>query len=306
MATLAVNRLTLAVLLLLSACAAVDTPEACRITRVAELPIRMVGNFPLVEVQINDKPARLLLDTGAETIVVGEGAFARLGLEHDYTSSSFSIGLGARGANWPSQAVKVVLGTLALKPAPVLVAHVVWPLRGQDEVDGLLGSQALSAYDVDIDMAQGRLTLNEPRRCPNGPPPFAGHATTLHATGNRLYRLAIPLRVDRFDLSAIVDTGANRTFLDARRVGLTAEDLAKDRTGRATTADPVGLVVHLHRFSQAQVGGEKIENPTFVVGQPQEAAFDALLGSDYWRTHRVWLSYAGRTVTIGPPQPRSP
>ena len=299
-----VSRFALIVLLLPSACVAVDTPEACRITRVTELPIRMVGNFPLVEVMINDRPVRLLLDTGADGTVVSEDAFARLGLERDYTLTASTAGLGAGSVNWPSKAVTTALGTLTLKPAPVFVAHIKWPLRDQDEVDGLLGGQVLSAYDADIDMPQGRLTLYQPRHCPNGPAPFGGPSMTLHAAGNLAYRLAVPIRVDEISMVAVVDTGASATLLDSTRVKLTAEDLAKDRSRRATTADPVGLDVHVHRFDQLQVGSETIENPTLVVGQMRKTGFNALLGSDYWRTRRIWLSYAGRTVTIGQRQPQ--
>ena len=298
-----VGRLALLGLLLLSACVAVDTPEACRITRVTELPIRMVGNAPLVEATINDRPARLLLDTGADATVVSEDGFARLGLERDYTLTASITGLGAGSMNWPSKAVTMAVGTLALKPAPVFVAHIKLPLRGQDEVDGLLGGQVLSAYDADIDMPQGRLTLYQPRRCPNGPAPFGGPSMTLHAAGSPAHKLAIPIRVDNINLVAVVDTGTNATLLDSRRVRLTAEDLAQDRSRRTATADPVGLEVHAHRFGQVQVGSEVIENPTLAVGELRKVSFDALLGSDYWRTRRVWLSYAGRTVTIGQRQP---
>lgn len=298
-----VGRLALLGLLLLSACVAVDTPEACRITRVTELPIRMVGNFPLVEATINGRPARLLLDTGADGTVVSEDAFARLGLERDYTLTASTAGLGAGSMNWPSKAVTTAVGTLTLMPAPVFVAHIKWPLRDQDEVDGLLGGRVLSAYDADIDMPQGRLTLYQPRHCPNGPAPFGGPSMTLHAAGNLAHKLAIPIKVDDINMIAVVDTGASATLLDARRVRLTAEDLAKDRTRRATTADPVGLEVHVHRFGHVQVGSEIIESPILAVGQLRVARLDALLGSDYWRTRRVWLSYAGRTVTIAQRQP---
>ena len=297
------SRFALIGLLLLSACVAVDTPEACRITRVTELPIRMVSNIPLVEVMINNRPVRLLLDTGADGTVVSEDAFARLGLERDYTLTASTVGLGAGSMNWPSKAVATALGTVTLKPAPVFVAHIKWPLRDQDEVDGLLGGQVLSAYDADIDMPHGRLTLYQPRHCPNGPAPFGGPSMTLHAAGSLAHKLAVPIRVDNVDMVAVVDTGANATLLDSTRVKLTAEDLAKDRSRRATTADPVGLDVHVHRFAQLQVGNETIENPTLVVSPMRRTGFNALLGSDYWRTRRIWLSYAGRTVTIGQRQP---
>lgn len=285
---------------LLSACAATNTPEACRIVRVAEVPLRLAGNMPLVEVRINERPALLLLDTGAEGMVVVEDSFARLGLEHDYTRTMYATGLGAQTGNWPSRPVPVALGPVTLKPTSLLVSPIAWPLRGRNRIDGLLGSQVLSAYDVDIDMAAGRFTLYEPRRCPDGPPPFAGPSMTLRATGNRAYKLTVPITVDGTELPAEVDTGASRTLVDAGRLGLREADLATDRSSHTATADPVGMLVHTHRFARLQVGTETVDKPYLMVGSVQRPGYDALLGTDYWRNRRVWISYAGRTLTIGP------
>lgn len=309
----------LAFLLSLAACAAANTPEACRITRVAEIPLRMVRNLPVVDAEVDGKPARLMLDTGADGTVINQDALGRLGLEHDYTMTTYATGLGARTGGWPTKPVPVMLGagrggsssgpagagsTLSLKPERLFVVSMAWPARLREQVDGLLGGRTLSEYDVDIDMAQRRIAFYEPRRCPDGPPPFEGPSMTLRATNNGAYRLAIPIQVDGVELSAAIDTGASATLIDGRQSGLTPADLASDRTARISTADPVGLSVHSHRFRRMQVGTETIENPVVAVGEIDRPGYNALLGSDYWRTRRLWISYAGRTITISPPRPR--
>ena len=288
--------------LLLTACAAANTPEACRIVAVAAIPIRMAGTIPLLDAAINGRPARLALDTGAEGTTVAAEAFDRLGLQRDYARPAYVTGLGAQTVNWLSKPAETTLGPLTLPAAPLLVTAFDWRMRREDRPDGLLGSAALSQFDVDIDMPQRRLTLYRPRRCPAGPPPFDG--VTLAADNNRAYKLTIPITLDGAALTAEVDTGASRTLVDAVRAGLSAADVAADRTVHLATADPVGADVRLHRFGRLTVGPDLVERPVLGVSATSRAGYDALLGSDYWLTRRVWLSYAGRTVTIGPPQPR--
>lgn len=288
---------------LLGGCAAANTPEACRVARVAEVPIRMAGNAPLVEAEIGGKPARLLLDTGAAATLVSQDAFGRLGLEHDYTAPAYATGLGARTAGWATKPVPLRLGPLAVKPAPLSVVPIAWPPTVRNPPDGLLGGRTLAEYDLDIDIPRRKLTFYEPRNCPDGPPPFEGAAMTLRATNLGAYKLAVPIRIDGTEVAAEIDTGATRTLLDRQGLGLTEADLAADPAFRIATADPVGMAVRLHRFSRMQVGSETVSNPALVVGTTNEPGAAALLGTDYWRNRRLWLSYAGRAVTIGHPEP---
>ena len=288
--------------LLLTACVAANTPEACRIVPVAAIPIRMAGTIPLLDVTINGHPARLMLDTGAEGTTVAAEAFDRLGLQRDYARPAYVTGLGAQTVNWLSRPVETALGPLALPAAPLLVTAVNWSMRGEDRPDGLLGSAALSQFDVDIDMKQRRLMLYRPRRCPAGPPPFDG--ATVSADNNRAYKLTIPVTLDGAALTAEVDTGASRTLVDGASAGLSDADVAADRTVHFATADPVGADIRMHRFGRLTVGSDVVERPLLGVSAMGRGGYDALLGSDYWLTRRVWLSYAGRTITVGPSQPR--
>ena len=296
----------LATTALLSACAAANTPEACRITHVADIPIQMVGNVPLVDVRINDHPAKLLLDTGAETVVIRDTSFDRLDLRRNYQALTYSTGIGAQTSNWPTQPAAVALGSITLPPAPLFVSVIPIHLPGPDQLDGLLGSQVLSGYDVDVDMPARRLGLYERRLCPDGPPPFAGASNTVPAEGNRAYKLTVPITLDGVVITAQLDTGASRTLVDTQAAGLTDADLAGDRGLQVAGVGPVGLSMRLHRFKQMQIGSDTVERPLLVVGALRRNGYDALFGTDYWRTHRVWISYGSRRVYIGPRQRPAP
>ncbi len=280
----------------LCACAAVDTPEACRLTPVAELPVHVVADLPLLDVTVDGKPARFVLDTGAEASAISEDGFVRLGLEHDYRLPTYATGLGARGSNWATRPVKVALGSATLGPSAMLVIGLAKAMP----FDGMIGSAALSAYDVDLEMSRGRLTLYKKRRCPGGPPAFAP-STTLPTQGSGAYRLRVSVTLDNTPLWPDVDTGASRTIVDSGRMRLGAAELAGDPAGRLATADPVGLPVHLHRFGSLTIGGDTITRPAIMTGDLRRSGYDGLLGTDYWHNRRVWISYGSRTVTVGPP-----
>lgn len=287
----------LAALVLLSACAATEnTPQACRFRQLAALPLDVIGTFPLLDLTIDGKPARFLLDTGASNSAVSQESAERLGLRRDAKRVVRMTTFSARTTNWGTEPVTLSFGTLTLEPGSLLL---VVPLASMlpFHIDGLLGADLLSRFDVDIDMPRRRLVLYEPRRCPGGPPPFAPSAT-FHVQPNPARHVAIPVLLDRSLLQGLIDTGASRTAVDAQRAGLTPEALSGDREVRATTVDPFGASMRMHRFQRLQLGLNVFQRPVFAVGPVRQTGFDALLGSDIWRIRRLWISFAGSAVTV--------
>ena len=290
--------------LLPASCTVANTPEACQVVHIADIPIRLVGTLPLVDAAIDGKPVRLLIDTGADSLLIKQELADRLALDRDYTRAIYSTGLGAQTSNWPTKPVPVQLGPVTL---PAMSLGVATPgAMGSDRprasrFDGVVGGQVLSAYDVDIDMPNRRLGLYRRRTCTVGPPPFGGPSITLPTSQAGPYRVIVPVAVDDAPLRLEIDTGASRTLLDARAVGLAGPALEADRPIHLVTADPVGQTGHLHRFGSLQIGSDRVAGPLLLVAQVQQPAFSGLLGSDYWRSHRLWLSYGSQTITVGLP-----
>ena len=115
--------------------------------------------------------------------------------------------------------------------------------RGLD-ADGLLGADILLAFDLDIDVPDGKLTLYRSRLCPNVQPPW--HEPWIEITGVRARkdRLLLPFELDGVQGEALLDTGAQGNVLSvnmARRMGLTEQVLASDpavRNSAAPAASP--------------------------------------------------------------------
>jgi hypothetical protein len=58
--------------------------------------------------------------------------------------------------------------------------------------------------------------------------------------------------------------------------------------------------VRLHRFDALLVGGIKTPEPTLLVAPVRVVPIvDLVLGDDWLRSHRVWLSYSTLQVFVG-------
>jgi predicted aspartyl protease len=267
------------------------------------MPLDTRANLMFVTAGIGGQPVRLLVDTGAERTVLTEAAVARLGLPHDTRHLTRSFGIGGSSANWDVDVSGIVLGQTRFPVDHVAVGKFSIDQVDGPRTDGLLGADILLAFDMDIDSAAHRLTLYRVRRCPEAVPPWSEPAIRINGLDARRDRLLVPITLDGVAGMAILDTGAQATSIGmqlARRLGLSAESLETDRTIMAHGAAPQPVLLHVHQFHELLVGGEaRIEDPTLAVVPNNSGIGDALLGGDFLRGRRVWLSFATRRLFVG-------
>ena len=277
--------------LLLLLCSA-PACAGCRIEVRATVPIWVQDGFPLVTAEVNGHAATFLLDTGAQGMLLLPDAVARLGLPPDPGRTTRMLGTGG-----VRDAPNAVLRGLTLGGAPLPGGSVpTAALPGVPATDpplaGLLGVPLLRAYDVDLDVRAGRLTLLAPTGC--GP---AGAAVALQPLTDG--DLAVPVRVNGASLLAIPDTGTRVTLLSdavAARLGLDAPVSASTARGidgqRATLR-------HL-RLRTLQVGPDRAADMPVSITDLRIAPAEMLLGLDWFSQRRVWLSYAAGLMVIRP------
>jgi predicted aspartyl protease len=103
----------------------------------------------------------------------------------------------------------------------------------------------------------------------------------------------------------VLDTGAQLSSISqgmAERVGLVEGELATDRTVMAHGAAPDQVAVRIHRFRELRVGPEVMESPALPVVPMTSGMGDALVGGDFLRGRRVWLSFSTQRVFVTPLQ----
>jgi hypothetical protein len=291
-------------LLLVSACA--PNPISCDIVAVAKMPLEVRNRLLVVPAGIDGKWVTLLVDTGAERTVLGGDAVARLGLARDQKIVTRSTGLGGVFIANDAIVPGLVLGGVRFPITRVSVGQ--FRFGPSLAADGLLGSDILLAFDLDIDVPGKTLTLYRPRLCPDIRPPW--HEPYEQVTGVTALRdrLLIPFQLDGVHGMGIFDTGAQATTIGVRmaeRLGLTPEAMAGDQIVEHHGAGPGFQQARLHRFNLLQIGPAAAPEPILSVLPVDAGVGDALIGEDFIDGRRIWMSFADRAVFIATTTPEA-
>ncbi len=279
---------------------------SCEAIAVGVLPVRMAGRVPLVPARIDGVDAMLVLDTGADRLLLLEAALPRLKVAIDRHRTGRSSGITGTSQSFAATIENLSLGNayLGRREADVVPFH--WP-RDDAAPDGFLAGSILFIFDLDIDMPARQVTLYRARTCPEGGPPWRMPYTALPAgpVSPGHAHLAIRVQVDGQDFTATIDSGAETSVISrdaAARLGVTDAMLARDRAIDTYGFGPADAkaVARMHRFGQRRIGQRTEDRPVFAVTDLPAGAGDILLGEDWLLTHRVWLSYASGRVYIAP------
>ena len=254
----------------------------------------------MVPAQLGGRAVSMVLDTGAEGMLVTPGAAAALGLRRDPSRRVRALGTGGTvvaevaalpllrfgGLTWPSLSAPVVA-------APGLPA-------ADPAVAGLIGAPVLAEYDLDLDLPRGRVRLHDVQGCPDGIRPFAPPYVMLPLRLSAGRQPLVPVLVNGVALRAVLDTGSRATVLTeeaGRRAGL-GRPLREDVT---SGVDGAMTPVRWHRARELRVGWEALAEMAVGVAALDLGDADMLLGMDYLAGRRVWVGYAGGRVFLQAP-----
>lgn len=262
----------------------------------AIVALRIVEGFPVLAATIGDTPVSFLLDTGAQAHLVLPEAQAALRLQV-LPGSVPLFGTGGERSAAIVLLAGVRLGPIALDPAATPVAPLPAIPHVTPMLAGLLGAPLLTRFDLDLDATAGRLGLYEAGTCfPAG----SGDTIPLLITPER--EALLPVRINGVTLTALLDTGSRATLLSlaaARNLGLDAPISANSASGIDGEALPVA---HL-RVREMAVGDDVLRNAPISIAPVQLGRADMLLGLDYLRQRRVWISFVTARLVIGVPSP---
>ena len=302
-----IARVFYALALVLVAIAAAPVGAAaqdCPPGRHVNLAITPMGNVPIVSLTINGSPANLLFDTGAERTILNATAAKRLGIVPHYEYARRMRSLGGAVAGGDARLRTLDLGGMTVSDVRVLVGSVSLPMVGGRPLDGLLGADFLSSFEIDLDLAHRRVLLYEPPKCPISAPAWGEPYITIKANRSLHDRLFFPVILDGHKLDALIDTGAQLTALDsasATALGLTGAELARDPVATLRGAAAEIVKSPAHRFGRLDIDGEVVRDPVIVVTSLGLQDADLVLGANFLRGHRVWLSYASHLVFVSRP-----
>ena len=284
---------------------------ACRVESLARITLQVIGGSAVVvPVEVNGIAANFILDTGAQRSLVTEAAVRRLGLDRDSWVGTTIQGIGGidRRANADPRSlslggVKLVRRTLN-HDTSLTVGILPHTQIGDVVIDGALGRDFLSLFDLDLDLPDRRLTLYQVQACAGRFLPWSGEYDAVPVTypaegagypGDTGRRGAAGAAGQRGGGQPACRTGHVS-------VGLQAASLASDPSDQVSGIGTRPIAMHRHVFRSLRIGADTIDHPGIWVAPIRLTPIvDMLLGADWLAARRVWISYATQQLFVAKP-----
>lgn len=279
-----------------------DVPGSCGTVRLGETTVSTLRNAPIITSFANGMAVTLLLDTGAQTTILTPPVAQRIGAQRP--SIEFQRQMHGIAGSLQTSEVELhsfTMGGVAIPWRRVHVAPVNVSSVFSAPLDGVLGVDTLSSFDVDLDLPGHRVVLYEKQTCAGATPAWREPYARIAAGRSLGDHLFFPVQLEGRKLAAFIDTGAQLSVLStkaAAALGVTEEALARDRVIIVHGAAAEQLSAHLHRFSQLAVGTEMIRNLEIVVTDVRLNDADIVLGTDFLRSRRMWMSYGSQQIFL--------
>lgn len=289
---------------------------ACQMQELGEIPMHDEGGHLTLDAEINNHPVRMLLDTGSLETVLYRGSVRDLGLKAIPLNHDIEFyGVGGKERAKSALVEEFKLGGLVTRKVDMLVVgeHVL------GDTVGVVGARFLLQSDIEIDVPEGKLRLFKPRNCPGDQVVYWGGAYTeaVMSSSYAQQEIEVIVHVNGVPLAAQMDSGSDTSVLTldaAARAGVTPQSPGVTGDGQATGLGRDTVRTYVGVFPSFAFGDETIMNAKLqfadlfhadkVTDLPhstvprQQVTTQMLLGADFFRSHRVYVSQSQREVYL--------
>jgi len=263
-----------------------------------DLPITVKQGLPLVRVTLKSGDAVLIVDTGAESSIFSTAAAERLQLPRNMAYPRRVRGINGGVVSGAVELPGFAIAGVHMPNFGVLVGSLDLPKVDGIAPDGLLGADILSDFDLEMDLAHDlvRLTCGVPA------PAWTRSHSPIAANRSLHNRLFFRTSLDGKNIATIIDTGAQHSLLAAEAasaLGASPERLAREHVGQVRgVGTSVGVEARPYRFRRLVIGEETLTDPILLVAPVNLADADLILGADFLKSFRAWISYKSRNAFI--------
>ena len=219
------------------------------------------GGTMTVTAAIDGTPHRLLVGIGDLSTQLWDSPAAKLDLA--VLNHGRFMDAGGRFSEGVARVERFTLGSMetgnfaiAVRPDPD------FPNAG---FDGVLGTNMMQRYDIDLDFAHRQLNYFSTEACKGAGvywSPGQISSVDFVTYSGIVY---VPVTLDGHTIIALLDTSANRTFLNPQ-VAERLFGLKADALEAGTVTDGGALIkAGMHRFNRLTLGGLTIDNPDIAV-----------------------------------------
>ena len=273
----------------------------CRLVPVAVIPLQAVEGFPVVAAEVNGRPVSFVLDSGAQAHLILPSAEAILRLPQMQGTVPV-IGTGGEREAPLVRLEGVTLGGVSVMPSPTPVTTLPVVPHVSPLLAGLLGAPLLDQFDLDLNVAGGRLGLFQAGGCGGALPELSARQTVIPLAITRDRQALLDVTINGQSVIALLDTGSRATLLSqptADALGLRATVSANTSRGVDGESLPVGHAV----VREMTVGNDVVRDMPVSISPVQLGRADMLLGLDYLRQRRAFISFVTQRLVIVLPGP---
>ena len=279
--------------------------SGCSTRLLGKIVIATLNRAPFVTLAANGHSVTLIVDTGAERTVLTPEAAKTIDAQHPKIEFRRQVrGVGGDLASREVELRSFAAGEVPIPWRRLVVASVKTAKVFPTPLDGLLGADVLSDFDVELDLRRQSLGLYQKQACPTAKPNWAGPYSSISTGLSPGGRFFFPVQLDGHQLTATIDTGSQLTVLAtaaASAMGVAQAALSRDRSlaMQGVAGDP--LSSRIHHFNKLQLGNVVVPNPQIVVADLALREAELVLGVDLLTSRRFWLSYGSRRIFISAP-----
>lgn len=269
----------------------------CKLEKMADLPVTMVGMKPMLTAQINGSDAQFVADSGAFYSMLTPASAAEFKLKtHPAPYALRVVGIGGEAA---IQVASVKVFTLAGLSIPL---HDMEFLVGGGEAGGVgvLGQNVFRVGDVEYDLAKGVIRLVHEDGCDKVNLAYwvAGTSEPYsvmdieRTTPQSPYTTGTAV-INGVKIRVVFDTGAGVSFISARaaeRAGVKVDAPGVTYAGYSRGIGRENIKTWIARFESFKLGEEEIRNARLRIGESLPDFIDMLIGADFFLSHRLYVA----------------
>ena len=268
----------------------------CNLVERAELPVVMIGARPVVTASINGHGAYFAVDSGAFYSLLSPDAAYAFGLQMDELARRVNIiGVGGPMDAKITTVRSFHLGALFIPDLDFITGG--GPLF-DEQIIGALGQNVLGRFDVEFDLANGRMRLYEPKGdCGHVAPVYWSKTFGVMEVAPPTFarpNVVGAVTVNGRKLYATFDTGAPNTVMTLKagaKVGVTPTSPGVIAAGTTWGGGPRELDAWEAPIDKVEVGGETIGQTRLrMAALDLNGESDMLIGADFFLSHRIYLS----------------
>ena len=285
------------VLLLAQTCQpALAAEPACKIARLAELPVTMVKSVPIVHALVNGTDAAFIADSGSYFNIFTAAAAAEFKLPLKMAPEGYAVS-GIGEVAFPTVATVRELTLYGAK-----FPNIVFLVERHDfgPAVGVLGQSMFHLADAEYDLANGVIRIMRPDEC-------TSVGLAYWATAGKYSQIDITLPTQREPyttayaylngkkVQVVFDSGTGTSMLSldaAKRAGVTPTSEGVTPSGTFVSMERHQVQTWIAPFESFKIGDEEIRNIRLRIADAAtlHSGADMLIGADFFLSHRIYVA----------------